>query len=118
MSDGTLSVRRRDPKASEQAAADMAIGADAVRSGAFESFLGGVLPTIGERKLRQGIKGKSRKLDNVDEFRVESRRKKRLREYDRLLKSFKYGAALDSVLAKVCIPPFLRLLGHSNRGFV
>lgn len=101
MSDGTLSVRRRDPKASE-AAADMGMGTDAARSGTFESFLGGMLPTIGERKLRQNIKGKSKKLDNVDEFRVESRRKKRLREYDRLLKSFKYGAALDSVLAKVC----------------
>lgn len=100
MSDGTLSVRRRDPKASEQAAADMAMGTDAVRSGTIESFLGGVLPNIGERKIRQNIKGKSKKLDNIDEFRVESRRKKRLREYDRLLKSFKYGAALDSVLAK------------------
>lgn len=102
MSDGTLSVRRRDPKASEPAAAGITLSADALRSGTFDSFLGGVLPTIGERRLRKDVKGKSKKLDNVDEFRVESRRKKRLREYDRLLKSFKYGAALDSVLAKVC----------------
>ncbi|GJJ07566.1 hypothetical protein Clacol_001769 [Clathrus columnatus] len=104
MSDGTLSVRRRDPKASEAVSTDMAISAEALQSGPFESFLGGVLSTIGERRLPKNIKGKSKLLDNVDEFRVESRRKKRLREYDRLLKSFKYGAALDSVLSKQ-VPP-------------
>lgn len=101
MSDGTLSVRRRDPKAS-QGGDDSLIPGDAMRAGTYESFLGGALPSIGEYKPRRDVKGKSKALDNVDEFRVESRRKKRLREYDRLLKGFKYGAALDSVLRKVC----------------
>jgi len=40
----------------------------------------------------------------LDEFRVEQRRQKRLREYDRLLKTFKYAAALDAVLRKN-VPP-------------
>jgi U3 small nucleolar RNA-associated protein 15 len=39
----------------------------------------------------------------VDEFKVESKRRRRLKEYDRLLKGFKYSAALDSALRKV--PP-------------
>jgi U3 small nucleolar RNA-associated protein 15 len=38
---------------------------------------------------------------DLDEFRVEGRRSKRLKEYDQLLKGFKYSAALDSVLRKV-----------------
>lgn len=100
MSDGTLSVRRRDPKPSQAGVADSLIPAEALRSGTYESFLSGALPAMGEGRIQNDIKGKSRALD-VNEFRVESRRKKRLREYDRLLKSFKYGAALDSVLGKV-----------------
>lgn len=94
MSDGTLSVRRRQPKASEASAGDIAF-----RSGTFESFLGGTLPAIGQGTLKS--KTKSKPIGDVDEFRVESRRTKRLRDYDRLLKSFQYTAALDSVLRKV-----------------
>ncbi|KAJ7771415.1 WD40 repeat-like protein [Mycena maculata] len=101
MSDGTLSVRRRQPKASEMAG-DPAFSAAALRSGAFESFLGASFPTLGQGSLRQ--KTKSKALGDVDEFRVESRRANRLRDYDRLLKSFKYSAALDSVLRKQ-VPP-------------
>ena len=40
-------------------------------------------------------------MGDVNEIKIEGLRKKKLREYDRLLKSFKYGAALDSVLSKV-----------------
>ncbi|KAJ7179093.1 WD40 repeat-like protein [Mycena filopes] len=98
MSDGTLSVRRRQPKASE-ASGD---AASALRSGAFESFLGTSFPSLGQGSLRQKTKPKA--LGDVDEFRVESRRAKRLRDYDRLLKSFKYSAALDTVLRKQ-VPP-------------
>ncbi|KAJ6485070.1 WD40 repeat-like protein [Mycena vitilis] len=101
MSDGTLSVRRRQPKASETAG-DPALSGAALRSGAFESFLGASFPTLGQGSLRQ--KTKSKAIGDVDEFRVESRRAKRLRDYDRLLKSFKYSAALDSVLRKQ-VPP-------------
>ncbi|KAJ7507862.1 WD40 repeat-like protein [Mycena galericulata] len=101
MSDGTLSVRRRQPKASEMAG-DLAFSAAALRSGAFESFLGASFSTLGQGSLRQ--KTRSKAVGEADEFRVESRRAKRLRDYDRLLKSFKYSAALDSVLRKQ-VPP-------------
>ena len=100
MSDGTLSIRRRDPKVSQTTATDSIIPSEALRSGTYQSFLGGVLPAVGEGRTRRDAKGKSKAVGDVDEFRVESRRKRRLREYDRLLKSFKYGAALDSVLRK------------------
>lgn len=94
MSDGTLSVRRRQSKPSE------AQVIDSLRSGAFESFLGTTIPPIGQGAVRKKIHSQS--LGDVDEFRVESRRTKRLKEYDKFLKSFKYSAALDSVLRKVC----------------
>jgi U3 small nucleolar RNA-associated protein 15 len=103
MSDGTLSVRRRDPKASlASSAADTLTTADALRSGNYDALLGGgTVRRLGEPRYRQDNKTRSKQLDDVNEFRVENRRKKRLRDYDRLLKSFKYGAALDSVLRKV-----------------
>ncbi|THV08502.1 WD40 repeat-like protein [Dendrothele bispora CBS 962.96] len=101
MTDGTLSVRRRNPKASE-VSGDAALANAILRSGTFESFLGGSLPAIGEGKVRS--KAKAKPLGEVDEFRIESKRTKRLKNYDKLLKSFKYSAALDSVLRKH-VPP-------------
>ena len=98
MSDGTLSVRRRQAKPSDLAAGEFEIPLAALRAGAFDSFLG-ALPNIGQGHIKP--KGKSKPLGDVDEFRIEARRKKKLREYDKLLKSFKYSAALDSVLGKV-----------------
>lgn len=98
MSDGTLSVRRRQPKASEPGSQDI-FSIASLRSGAFESFLGGSLPTLGMGRVKE--KKKSKPVGDIDELKVESKRKKRLREYDRLLKNFKYSAALDSVLRKV-----------------
>ena len=97
MSDGTLSVRRRQAKPSEFSANDLFSPA-ALRTGAFESFLGN-LPNLGQGHVKS--KQKSKPVGDVDELKVESKRKKRLREYDRLLKGFKYSAALDSVLRKV-----------------
>ncbi|KAG6837437.1 hypothetical protein H0H93_009531 [Arthromyces matolae] len=92
MSDGTLSVRRRHVKLAEATVADQ------LRSSTFESFLGATHPGLGEGILR--AKNQSKPLGSIDELRIESRRTKRLRDYDRLLKSFKYSAALDSVLRK------------------
>ena len=92
MSDGTLSVRRRQPKASE------ASTVDPLRSDVFE-FLGTTGPGIGQGAARRKVQHKP--TGDVNELRVESKRKKRLRDYDKLLKSFKYSAALDSVLRKV-----------------
>ena len=85
-------------KSSETAAGEFEIPSAALKAGTFGSFLG-MLPNIGQGNVKQ--KGKSKPLGDVDEFRVEARRKKKLREYDKLLKSFKYSAALDSILRKV-----------------
>lgn len=94
MSDGTLSVRRRQLKTSETKATDP------LRSSTFESFLGTSNLSLGEGISRG--KTQFQPLGSIDELRVESRRTKRLRDYDKLLKNFKYSAALDSVLRKVC----------------
>ncbi|KAJ7591030.1 WD40 repeat-like protein [Mycena floridula] len=99
MSDGTLSVRRRQPKASELS--DAPFSATNVRSGAFESFLGAA-GALGQGQVRGRVKSKP--LGDVDELRVETKRTKRLKDYDRLLKNFKYSAALDAVLRKQ-VPP-------------
>jgi U3 small nucleolar RNA-associated protein 15 len=102
MSDGTLSVRRRQPKASEAAAADSLTLTAALKAGTFESFLGGAVSHIGQGTTRSRMKSKA--VGDANEFRVEQKRKRRLREYDKLLKGFKYSAALDSVLRKVRPP--------------
>lgn len=99
MSDGTLSVRRRQPKASEGALAHSPLSEASLRAAKLESFLGGILPSVGQPRVRDRTKKKP--VGDVYEFRVESRRRRRLREYDRLLKVFKYSAALDSALRKV-----------------
>lgn len=104
MSDGTLSVRRRQPKAS-QADGDPLLAAAALRGANFESFLG-ALPAIGQGNVKSKVKSKP--VGDANEFRVESKRKRRLREYDKLLKGFKYSAALDSVLRKVRVSYYPR----------
>jgi U3 small nucleolar RNA-associated protein 15 len=100
MSDGTLSVRRRQPKASENTP-DALVTAASLQAGTFESFLGGTLGNIGEGAVKSRVATKA--IGDANEFRVEQKRKRRLREYDKLLKGFKYSAALDSVLRKVRI---------------
>lgn len=90
MADGTFSIRRRQPKASEMPST--------TKSPGLPSLFEGTTPV---RRALTTAKPKSKPVGDVDELRVESKRKKRLKEYDRLLKSFKYSAALDSVLKKV-----------------
>ncbi|KAJ3565735.1 hypothetical protein NP233_g7449 [Leucocoprinus birnbaumii] len=93
MSDGTLSIRRRQQKSSESQAALLGFG-DAL----FSEQLAGV----GQGHVKN--KSKVKPLGDANELMVERRRRKRLRDYDRLLKSFKYSAALDAVLKKN-VPP-------------
>ena len=92
MSDGTLSIRRRQEKGNQALTSTS-------HQGVFDSFLGAKLPAVGEG----AVHGKmlSKPLGDIDELRVENRRTKRLKDYDRFLKNFKYSAALDSVLRKV-----------------
>ncbi|KAH7887700.1 WD40 repeat-like protein [Phlebopus sp. FC_14] len=94
MADGTLSVRRRQRKTGDSG---VNYG-NALGSGTYESLLGGTLPMIGQGRVKS--KTRSKPLGDVDELKVESRRARRLKEYDRFLKNFKYSAALDSVLRK------------------
>lgn len=82
MADGTLSIRRRQYKPEE---------ADVTSD--LTNFMGY------ETMKTNGIEHKP--FGDKDELRIESRRVKRLKEYDKLLKAFKYSAALDSVLRKV-----------------
>lgn len=97
MTDGTLSVRRRDAKASEAAAADDKQAV--IAAGAYDYFAD-MEAVFG----RGHIKAKRRDVPVIgpaDEVRVETRRRERLREFDRYLKAFKYSAALDAGLKKV-----------------
>ncbi|CAE6492040.1 unnamed protein product [Rhizoctonia solani] len=104
MVDGSLSIRRRQPKASEA----VANTPRTAESGVYDLFMGGGSFALGAKGLTSRPKaGKVKRPPTtgiLDEFRVEKRRQKRLREYDRLLKNFKYAAALDAVLRKN-VPP-------------
>ncbi|KAI0307174.1 WD40-repeat-containing domain protein [Multifurca ochricompacta] len=73
-----------------------------LRAATLESFLGGALSGTGQSHVRSYAKDKP--VGDVDEFKVENKRRRRLKEYDRLLKGFKYSAALDSALQKK-VPP-------------
>jgi U3 small nucleolar RNA-associated protein 15 len=98
MTDGTLSIRRRDPKASETRSQERE--QEALRHGTYEFFATGMLGNIGNGH----IKPKNKKITPVGvpgEIKVAPPRQRKMREYDRHLKSFKYGAALDSVLRRV-----------------
>ena len=98
MTDGTLSVRRRDPKASE--IAEQGIKQAALAQGSYEYFAD--METV----FRTGhVKAKKDDLPPVvgpaDEFRAEGKRKEELKDFDKFLKAFKYSAALDAGLKKV-----------------
>jgi len=97
MTDGTLSIRRRDPKASERQSEE--IEKQTLQQGTYEFFATGILGNIGEGNVKP--KQKTKPVGVPGEMKVVSQRKKKLKEYDRHLKAFKYGAALDSVLRKV-----------------
>jgi U3 small nucleolar RNA-associated protein 15 len=103
MSDGTLSVRRRQPKAFEGTTTHRPSEAS-IRATTLESFLGGAFSDIGLLRVRD--RTRSKPVGDVDEFKIESKRRQRLKAYDRYLKGFKYSAALDSALQKVGINLF------------
>ncbi|KAF8897576.1 WD40-repeat-containing domain protein [Infundibulicybe gibba] len=88
MSDGTLSVRRRQSKVED-------MGVHSPDS---------TLPPISSQQNKHFERVTSRPVGDLHEHRVESRSSKKLKEHDKLLKSFKYSAALDSVLRKQ-VPP-------------
>lgn len=88
MSDGTLSVRRRDVKASE-----------ALRETQSHFDLPAIFSDI---NIGHGPKDTPTKTSpDTGEQRLQVQTSKKLKEHDKLLKNFKYSAALDSVLKKV-----------------
>ncbi|WWC72509.1 uncharacterized protein I206_106471 [Kwoniella pini CBS 10737] len=103
LTDGTLSVRRRDQKASEFKDDIEGQKSLSIVGGSYEYFAD--IESIfgkGHVKAKRNEMGLAK--GNVDEFRVETRRKRKLREFDKFLKSFKYQAALDASLKKTVRP--------------
>lgn len=96
MQEGTFSIRRRQPKASEEERATAALP----QKDAFQALLDGD-NILQSNKSAPAIKKKIRIVGDANELKVESKRRKVLRDYDKLLKAFKYSAALDAVLKKV-----------------
>jgi len=87
MSDGTLSVRRRDAKAGE---------AFRETQNRFD------LPIFSDINIGHGPEDTPSKISpDTGEQRLQVQTSKKLKEHDKLLKNFKYSAALDSVLKKV-----------------
>lgn len=88
MSDGTLSVRRRQPKGAEvQEQVDF--------SDIYVDIPGDLSP-VARRSLPKATR-------DAGELRMVTQPVKKLKEYDKLLKAFKYSAALDTVLKKVLV---------------
>ncbi|SPO28971.1 related to UTP15 - nucleolar protein, component of the small subunit processome [Ustilago trichophora] len=112
MADGTLCVRKRDVKASEleRREAERA----AMNAGAYESFMQG-------KAASSNQPGKVNARRATDDIRVDSVRKRKLQDYDRFLKAFRYGDALDAALRKGVSPTvtfglILELIHRSPRG--
>ena len=98
MTDGTLAVRRRDPKASE--ATNNESIQTSLKSGAYEYFAE-MESIFGKGHIKKKGKDLPAVVGAVDEVKIESRRKDKLKVFDKYLKGFKYGAALDSGIQKV-----------------
>jgi len=108
MTDGTLAVRRRDPKQSESQAIETK--QRALSSGAYEYFAE-MESIFGKGHIKKKGKDLPEVVGAVDEIKIESRRKDKLKVFDKHLKSFKYSAALDSGIQKVS-RLFLRPIGR------
>ncbi|PWZ02487.1 WD40 repeat-like protein [Testicularia cyperi] len=110
MADGTLCIRKRDVKAAEleRREAERA----AMNAGAYEYFMQGAAA-----HKQQGVN----RVKAGDDVRVDSIRKRKLQDYDKYLKAFRYSDALDAALRKG-VPPsvtfglILELIHRSPRG--
>jgi len=94
MSDGTLSVRRRDVR-------------DESRLQPLDA-----LNMFSDISLSSTANSKSM---GPEELRLHMRTSRKLKEYDKFLKNFKYSAALDCVLKKVSFKSVLEIV--SSRSF-
>lgn len=102
MTDGTLSIRRRNT--SNEEAAAFTARKQAAKGGDFETLM----DTIGDERIAsKGIASESQK--DPTEIRVQAFRPKRLPQYDQLMKKFRYGEALDAAMAPVRVYSCLQL---------
>ncbi|EPQ26377.1 uncharacterized protein PFL1_06025 [Pseudozyma flocculosa PF-1] len=127
MADGTLCIRKRDVKASEVEQREMERAA--MNAGAYEYFMAGQVGIGGAGAGGGGAasaKGRAGAAQPAlrsaqDDFRVESVRKRKLADYDKLLKAFRYSDALDAALRKGVQPSvtfglLLELIHRSPKG--
>ncbi|WRT70599.1 uncharacterized protein IL334_007597 [Kwoniella shivajii] len=101
LTDGTLSVRRRDPKPSE--ITETVQNNLSIVGGSYEYFAD-MEQIFGKGYVKAKRQDLGKAQGPVDEFKVEVRRKRKLKEFDRFLKGFKYQAALDAGLKKIVKP--------------
>ncbi len=91
MSDGTLSARRRDVRNEDFTSQPFPDAPSLFCDVNFESY---------------NARAKNKNRD-FGEVRLHMQSSRRLKDYDKFLKNFKYSAALDTVLKKVRISLFL-----------
>ncbi|KAH8916540.1 WD40 repeat-like protein [Atractiella rhizophila] len=98
--DGSLSIRRRLITPKEKA--ERAARAAAISRGDYDSFLKGQSQTgiHSGASLQEPIK-----VHAGVERTVRRQKKQKLKEWDRFLKSFRYGEALNAALQKGVLPP-------------
>lgn len=94
MSDGTLCVRTREVKASEEQRREDT--RKNFQNGSYEYFMNAQANLYNQTDGTSSSKAIAQ--DFKDDLRVESIRKRKLQNYDKLLKSFRYRDALDSSL--------------------
>lgn len=126
MADGTLCVRKRELKKSEEEARNLqraaleGSGAGRVGEGldAFLPFAG--VGGGGADSRRDEAGAKRAALARHDDVRAENVRARRLKPYDRLLKGFRYSEALDAILRPGIPAPvaFALLVELKRRGTV
>ncbi|EST08951.1 WD40 repeat [Kalmanozyma brasiliensis GHG001] len=112
MADGTLCVRKRDVKASELERRESSRAA--MNAGAYEFFLQG-------KAAASNLPSAVNVRKTTDDIRVDSVRRRKLQDYDRFLKAFRYADALDASLRKGVAPSvtfglILELIHRSPRG--
>ncbi|CDZ98815.1 Conserved WD40 repeat-containing protein [Phaffia rhodozyma] len=109
LSDSTLSIRQRAPPKNAPSSSAFPADDTPLNPSTYTSFLsagadlGQLIQTAETGRVKD--KGKQKSAGEVGEIRVsDQKRNGRMRVYDRFLKEFRYGAALDAAL-KRDLPP-------------
>lgn len=100
--DGTLTVRQRTLTSKEVGTRTQ--NREILASGAYEYMIAGASQNIRIHNVSDQD-GPSAATSSVKEVKVKSSKRKRLKEWDRLLKAFRYSDALDSVVQRQDLEP-------------